>query len=64
LILQALSRTGGNKTLAAELLRLNRTTLIERMRKKGLVSHVHPVTALTTWAPVRKMTPAEYSLTA
>ena len=64
LILQALSRTGGNKTLAAELLRLNRTTLIERLRKKGLVSQVHPVTALTTWASVRKMTPTEYSLTA
>jgi len=64
LILQALSRTGGNKTLAAELLRLNRTTLIERMRKKGLVSHFHPVTAPTPWTPVGKVTPLEYSLTA
>src|SRR5256885_11208672 len=29
------SRTGGNKTLAAELLRLNRTTLIERIDRKS-----------------------------
>ncbi len=64
LILQALSRTGGNKTLAAELLRLNRTTLIERMRKKGLGLHPSPVSTSTTWTPVRNVTPAEYSLTA
>lgn len=64
LILQALSRTGGNKTLAAELLRLNRTTLIERMRKKGLVNQASNVTAISTWEPVRKVTPSEYSLTA
>jgi len=64
LILQALSRTGGNKTLAAELLRLNRTTLIERMRKKGMVSQASPVSAITDWTPVRKVTPPEYSLTA
>ena len=31
---QALQRTRGNKTVAAELLRLNRTTFIERLRKK------------------------------
>ncbi|HET8563439.1 MAG TPA: sigma-54 dependent transcriptional regulator, partial [Candidatus Binatia bacterium] len=35
---QALQRTGGNKTLAAELLRLNRTTFIERLRKKRLLN--------------------------
>jgi DNA-binding NtrC family response regulator len=64
LILQALSRTGGNKTLAAELLRLNRTTLIERMRKKGLVSQASAVSAISTWEPVRKVTSSEYSLTA
>jgi transcriptional regulator with GAF, ATPase, and Fis domain len=64
LILQALSRTGGNKTLAAELLRLNRTTLIERMRKKGLVSQASAVSAISTWGPVRKVTSSEYSLTA
>ena len=34
---QALSRARGNKTMAAELLRLNRTTLIERLRKKGML---------------------------
>mgnify|MGYP001627263523 CR=1 FL=1 len=36
LILQALSRTGGNKNQASKLLALNRTTLIEKMEKKGL----------------------------
>ena len=36
LILLALSRSNGNKTLAAGLLRLNRTTLIERMRRREL----------------------------
>jgi transcriptional regulator with PAS, ATPase and Fis domain len=34
---QALLRARGNKTLAAELLRLNRTTFIERLRKKGML---------------------------
>ncbi len=36
-IQQALERSRGNKTLAAELLNLNRTTLIERLRKKGML---------------------------
>jgi len=36
LILQALDRTGGNKKAAAELLKLNRTTLVEKIKKKGL----------------------------
>jgi len=36
LILQALERTGGNKKAAAELLNLNRTTLVEKIKKKGL----------------------------
>ena len=36
LILQALTRTKGNKNQASKLLRLNRTTLIEKMKKKGL----------------------------
>jgi transcriptional regulator with PAS, ATPase and Fis domain len=36
-IQQALLRTRGNKTLAAELLHLNRTTFIERLRKKGML---------------------------
>lgn len=64
LILQALSRTGGNKTLAAELLRLNRTTLIERMRKKGLMASLSATSALAPWASVSKVTSSEYSLTA
>ena len=38
LILQALNRTGGNKNQASKLLSLNRTTLIEKMKKKGLES--------------------------
>jgi DNA-binding NtrC family response regulator len=36
LIVQALERTGGNKNRAAQLLGLNRTTLIEKIKKKGL----------------------------
>ncbi len=36
IILQALNRTGWNKNQAALLLRLNRTTLIEKIKKKGL----------------------------
>lgn len=34
---QALQRAGGNKTRAAELLNLNRTTFVERLRKKGML---------------------------
>jgi DNA-binding NtrC family response regulator len=37
-ITQALQRTGGNKTEAAELLKLNRTTFFHRLRKKGMLS--------------------------
>lgn len=36
IILQALNRTGWNKNQAALLLRINRTTLIEKIKKKGL----------------------------
>jgi len=36
LILQALTRTGGNKKEAASLLNLKRTTLIEKLKKKNL----------------------------
>jgi transcriptional regulator with PAS, ATPase and Fis domain len=37
-ICQALERARGNKTLAAGMLKLNRTTFIERLRKKGLLT--------------------------
>lgn len=37
LIIQALERTGGNKNQASKILGLNRTTLIEKMKKKGLL---------------------------
>lgn len=37
LIMQALTRTGGNKKEAALLLNLKRTTLIEKLKKKNLV---------------------------
>ncbi|GAB4021354.1 MAG: sigma-54 dependent transcriptional regulator [Bdellovibrio sp.] len=37
LIMQALEVTGGNKNKASQLLNLNRTTLIEKMKKKGLI---------------------------
>ena len=36
LILQALRRTGGNRHRAAQVLRMNRTTLIEKIRRKRL----------------------------
>lgn len=39
LILRALEKTGWNKNQAALLLRLNRTTLVEKMKKKGLRSN-------------------------
>lgn len=38
LILQALEKTGGNKNQASKLLQMNRTTLIEKMKKKGLLT--------------------------
>ncbi len=38
LILEALDKTGWNKNQAARLLGLNRTTLIEKIKKKGLES--------------------------
>jgi two-component system response regulator PilR (NtrC family) len=38
LILQALNKTSGNKNQASKLLQLNRTTLIEKLKKKGLES--------------------------
>ena len=41
-IQQALERSRGNKTLAAELLNLNRTTFIERLRKKGMLQSARP----------------------
>ena len=34
MIAEALERTGGNKNRAAELLGLNRTTLVEKLRRK------------------------------
>ena len=40
MMVQALERAHGNKTAAASLLGLNRTTFIERMRRHGLGSLV------------------------
>jgi transcriptional regulator with GAF, ATPase, and Fis domain len=40
LICTALSQTGGNKKAAAKLLGLNRTTLVEKIKKKGLEAKV------------------------
>jgi DNA-binding NtrC family response regulator len=37
LILQALERTGWNKNRAAAVLRMNRTTLVEKLKKKNLI---------------------------
>ena len=36
LILQALAKTGNNKNKAAQLLKLNRTTLVEMVKRKKL----------------------------
>ena len=36
LIMKALDKTGWNKNKAATLLRLNRTTLVEKIKKKNL----------------------------
>ncbi|MBI4526345.1 MAG: sigma 54-interacting transcriptional regulator [Deltaproteobacteria bacterium] len=65
LILDALKRARGNKTLAAELLRLNRTTLVERLRKRGLLLHRgNGMDAASGNAFVRNVTPRDFSLTA
>lgn len=40
LISSALSQTGGNKKAAARLLGLNRTTLVEKIKKKGLEAKI------------------------
>ncbi|HEX9442701.1 MAG TPA: sigma-54 dependent transcriptional regulator [Candidatus Binatia bacterium] len=61
LMRQALARTGGNKSRAAELLRLNRTTLVERLRRQDM-SHGARQFALPL-APVRNLTPDHFSLT-
>ena len=47
IILQALHRTGGNKKAAARLLCLNRTTLVEKIKKKGLEIKTAPQEAHT-----------------
>jgi DNA-binding NtrC family response regulator len=37
LVDQALARTNGNKNRASELLCMNRTTLVEKLRKRGMI---------------------------
>ncbi len=37
LVDQALARTNGNKNRASELLNMNRTTLVEKLRKRGMI---------------------------
>jgi transcriptional regulator with PAS, ATPase and Fis domain len=58
---QALQRSRGNKTMAAELLRLNRTTFIERLRKKGMLQTAKNTPACPD--TVEKMTEPNFSLT-
>jgi DNA-binding NtrC family response regulator len=43
LILQALERTGWNKNRAAAVLRMNRTTLVEKLKKKNLLDETTQV---------------------
>lgn len=38
LVDQALARTSGNKNRASELLQMNRTTLVEKLRKRGMIT--------------------------
>ena len=40
LVDQALARTSGNKNRASELLKMNRTTLVEKLRKRGMITPV------------------------
>lgn len=40
LVDQALARTQGNKNRASELLKMNRTTLVEKLRKRGMITPV------------------------
>ena len=40
LVDQALARTNGNKNRASELLMMNRTTLVEKLRKRGMITPV------------------------
>lgn len=44
LVDQALARTNGNKNRASELLSMNRTTLVEKLRKRGMIT---PLSART-----------------
>jgi transcriptional regulator with PAS, ATPase and Fis domain len=60
LIEQALERTRGNKTMAAALLKINRTTFIERLRKKGMLQSAR--TNATRPESVEKMTDQNISL--
>jgi transcriptional regulator with PAS, ATPase and Fis domain len=58
---QALLRSRGNKTVAAELLKLNRTTFIERLRKKGMLQTARRVA--TPAETVGDLTDAHAALT-
>jgi DNA-binding NtrC family response regulator len=40
LVDQALARTAGNKNRASDLLQMNRTTLVEKLRKRGMITPV------------------------
>jgi len=42
LIDQALARTQGNKNRASDLLKMNRTTLVEKLRKRGMITPAKP----------------------
>ncbi len=65
LMLAALKRAQGNRTVAAELLQLNRTTLVERLRKRGLGGRQEKkADAASLEFLVRNMTTDDFSLTA
>ena len=60
LMRQALQRTGGNKSRAAELLKLNRTTLVERLRRQEQIARQFALSL----SSVGNLTRDRFSLTA
>ena len=47
LVDQALARTQNNKNRAGELLKMNRTTLVEKLRKRGMIVSIGSKSKLT-----------------
>lgn len=63
LILRALEKTGWNRNQAAILLRLNRTTLVEKMKKKGLRPPDEALSPLSDDSPGPNLTASPFQPT-